>query len=699
MNTTKNCKNCKHKVDLSVKFCDKCGNNTFVEENKNYTQSEDKKINIKKIFFNIGLAITFFSIGIIFTYSFLNKKSIVQDNVKVSNFNIDNLDTLDTLNTLNTLEEEIKIDFENLERKQINVKKAVASSTFPDWEYITYGAENTLDGDISTAWVENAEGIGIGEWIEYQFEDNELIQEIQIYNGYGSAYDRNGIANLIQVTLSEGEIFTYPVVGHWNTLVLPTPVKTSSVRITILNAYSSKDQDTCISEILIYNKFEDIDSSIQVVEPIVYDYNIIENTVEPYMIIDGIEVYRHSDLVVGDIINGFKVVEASKNGDVTYISYTIEYKLEPLDDFIFSADGVSYIDGPSGGYFLENVQPINYNYNEFYIDYYGGYDNYNSTINREFLGYNNINYNTGFMFSGTRSNISFDDIDIILTDDDLSKLLNNYSGNNYSYYQYISKPIIFKVISKSGFRIDPHFSEDLEFELMSTGNKVNQQSYTNLSQNQQSYTVNYWGIPVEYKYTNISYPHIEIIQDGLFDPNGNPIPIGSKFLMADGTADYWHSTCSSYYDNPYSVIGSFSSIYNFENINPNMISINSIEFSDNSKEYMFHEELWNMDIPTMINGEPSCKFVLSKYDIITNSAIENFDVEQGYWNSFYYITSDPTREIKGFEFGDKISSFYGGGGSTFAFLNGEFIIIPEQPFNSYYNSSNIIEVLKSKLKL
>lgn len=146
------------------------------------------------------------------------------------------------------------IDMINVEQKRIDPSHATASSVYPTWQHITYGPELTYDGNTDTAWVENAQGIGVGEWVEQHFASPEVVGEIRFYNGYGSAYAKNGVSSKVKITLSGGQSYEYQVVGHWNTLVLPECVETSSVRLTILEAYSSQDQDTCISEIMVYNK-------------------------------------------------------------------------------------------------------------------------------------------------------------------------------------------------------------------------------------------------------------------------------------------------------------------------------------------------------------------------------------------------------------------------------------------------------------
>lgn len=146
------------------------------------------------------------------------------------------------------------VDVSGLERKQLQAVQAVASSYLPAWQQKTYEPSLSLDGDIETAWVEDATGLGLGQWLEHQFAQAEPVQEVQFYNGYGALYEKNGVLSLVAVSLSQGETFVYPVVGHWNTLVLPYAVESTSLRLTILEASSPNYQDTCISELLVFNK-------------------------------------------------------------------------------------------------------------------------------------------------------------------------------------------------------------------------------------------------------------------------------------------------------------------------------------------------------------------------------------------------------------------------------------------------------------
>lgn len=278
MSKKKNCTQCQEALEVSEKFCKHCG---AAQPLESVVTAEKKKTYL----FPLGLATGFLLSAVLLSGLFSSNEEetaplpvevppVSEEIIEISapveemdSLDIESLEQEEAVEEETPVEEEIPpetepepvtgIDMSGVSRTQVPVARAVASSVFPTWRNITYGAENTLDGDTGTAWVENASGIGVGEWLEHQFDSPQVVQEIQFYNGYGSAYTQNGVSSQVALSLSGGETFLYDVNGHWNTLVLPYPLESSSVRITILEAYSSEDQDTCISEMLVFNKSEE----------------------------------------------------------------------------------------------------------------------------------------------------------------------------------------------------------------------------------------------------------------------------------------------------------------------------------------------------------------------------------------------------------------------------------------------------------
>lgn len=60
-----------------------------------------------------------------------------------------------------------------------------ASSSLASQGNFSYQAKNAADFTYETAWVEGAKGVGIGEYIEYQFSPKSArVEEVKIANGY-----------------------------------------------------------------------------------------------------------------------------------------------------------------------------------------------------------------------------------------------------------------------------------------------------------------------------------------------------------------------------------------------------------------------------------------------------------------------------------------------------------------------------------
>jgi len=132
------------------------------------------------------------------------------------------------------------------------IVQATASSTLPEdtQNRITYGIENTLDGDLKTAWNSaGSEGDLVppeGQWLEYRFAAELPITQVRIVNGYNprngrSAYtDNHRIkafrlttdSQTLEGTLVDDETLT-PNVIRLN----GSPI--AFVRITVVSTYPS----------------------------------------------------------------------------------------------------------------------------------------------------------------------------------------------------------------------------------------------------------------------------------------------------------------------------------------------------------------------------------------------------------------------------------------------------------------------------
>lgn len=119
--------------------------------------------------------------------------------------------------------------------------------------------ENTIDGSYRTAWVENADGDGIGEWIKLSFDRTYTINGIEISNGYKKSadlYAKNNRPRQVRLHFSDGSYQDYDLTDTFEgaqRLTFPEPVTTNSIMIELLSVYpGTKYQDTCITELQVF---------------------------------------------------------------------------------------------------------------------------------------------------------------------------------------------------------------------------------------------------------------------------------------------------------------------------------------------------------------------------------------------------------------------------------------------------------------
>lgn len=135
-----------------------------------------------------------------------------------------------------------------------------SSSSLGSQGKFSYSAELTVDGDFKTAWLEGVEGNGIGEWLMYSSEQEQLLSSINIFNGYlknNITYTNNGRLKKVSLELSDGTIITkempkssFAESKEGFKISLGEPVKTTFVKLTILDVYpGAYYKDTGISGI------------------------------------------------------------------------------------------------------------------------------------------------------------------------------------------------------------------------------------------------------------------------------------------------------------------------------------------------------------------------------------------------------------------------------------------------------------------
>lgn len=146
-----------------------------------------------------------------------------------------------------------------------------ASSVLQDSSVATYTANNLLDRDFSTAWVEGEDGVGTGTTITIHLEQPTMVYGMKLFNGYQKSkelYLQNGRVMNITVTttdqtLADADLYyqeLYDTEGAFDDYERPydnicfkSPVVTDTITITIYQACAGTQyEDTALSEVVIY---------------------------------------------------------------------------------------------------------------------------------------------------------------------------------------------------------------------------------------------------------------------------------------------------------------------------------------------------------------------------------------------------------------------------------------------------------------
>ncbi len=136
---------------------------------------------------------------------------------------------------------------------------ALASSTLDATSTISYRVTNLLDGDLTTAWNEGAEGPGIGEWIQFDFSQTIKLARVEIANGYqkdNERYQGNPRVKSLKVEYSNGTTQLVDLLDVMDfQAITPTIQPVDWVRFSIVSVYAGEEwDDTALSEIRFYAK-------------------------------------------------------------------------------------------------------------------------------------------------------------------------------------------------------------------------------------------------------------------------------------------------------------------------------------------------------------------------------------------------------------------------------------------------------------
>jgi hypothetical protein len=125
-----------------------------------------------------------------------------------------------------------------------------------------YLPEYAIDGTLTKAWGEGADGDGIEEWLKITFPSSRTVTKVGIVIGYvkhhpdfGDVFWLNNRVKKARLEFSDGssQVWTFRDVQEMQYMEFDTPITTSFIKLTILDVYAgSKWQDTLISEIDVW---------------------------------------------------------------------------------------------------------------------------------------------------------------------------------------------------------------------------------------------------------------------------------------------------------------------------------------------------------------------------------------------------------------------------------------------------------------
>ena len=117
----------------------------------------------------------------------------------------------------------------------------------------TYYASNAIDGKRSTAWIEGADGPGLGEWIRFDFDREIVLHRILWQPGYFKSpqiwAENNRLAS-VTAYFSDGSSREIDFADGMEMQKIDVgSVRTRWVRFVIKSVYYGTDPDTALSEV------------------------------------------------------------------------------------------------------------------------------------------------------------------------------------------------------------------------------------------------------------------------------------------------------------------------------------------------------------------------------------------------------------------------------------------------------------------
>jgi hypothetical protein len=117
----------------------------------------------------------------------------------------------------------------------------------------TYYPANAMDGKKATAWIEGADGAGIGEWIRFDFDREITLHRILWQPGYFKSptiWSENNRLATVTAQFSDGSSRDINFLDQMESQKTDIgAVRTKWVRFVIKSVYYGADPDTALSEV------------------------------------------------------------------------------------------------------------------------------------------------------------------------------------------------------------------------------------------------------------------------------------------------------------------------------------------------------------------------------------------------------------------------------------------------------------------
>lgn len=117
----------------------------------------------------------------------------------------------------------------------------------------TYYAANAIDGKRATAWIEGADGPGIGEWIRFDFDREITLRRILWQPGYFKSpaiWNQNNRLATVRAEFSDGTWRELTFADRMDSQKMDVgSVRTRWVKFVITAVHYGSDPDTALSEV------------------------------------------------------------------------------------------------------------------------------------------------------------------------------------------------------------------------------------------------------------------------------------------------------------------------------------------------------------------------------------------------------------------------------------------------------------------